>query len=71
VVVASVHRDALMGETTFTLEKIVRAEPDAELFKVPADFTVNRLPADADHILLGPGPGGPFNLPVPPPAMRP
>lgn len=33
-----------MGETTYTLTNIQRAEPDPALFTVPADYTVK----DAD-----------------------
>ena len=36
--VKSVHNDPRMGQTTHTLTNIVRAEPDASLFQVPADY---------------------------------
>jgi hypothetical protein len=39
-VVMSKRSDPRMGEHTFQLTNIVRAEPDASLFKVPADFKI-------------------------------
>lgn len=39
VVVSSTHNDPMIGETTYRLEQINRAEPDASLFAVPADYT--------------------------------
>ena len=43
VVVSSTHNDPMIGETTYRLEQINRAEPDAALFAVPADYTRNSL----------------------------
>jgi len=40
-VVMSKRSDPRMGEQTFRLTNIVRAEPDASLFTVPADFKVS------------------------------
>jgi hypothetical protein len=40
VVVSSKRSDPRMGEQTFQLTNIVRAEPDAALFTVPADFKI-------------------------------
>jgi hypothetical protein len=37
-IVYSKRRDPRMGEQTFQLTNITRAEPDASLFTVPADF---------------------------------
>jgi hypothetical protein len=39
VVVSSTHNDPMIGETTYRLEQISRAEPDPSLFAVPADYT--------------------------------
>ena len=39
VVVSSTHNDPMIGETTYRLEQINRAEPDAALFAVPSDYT--------------------------------
>ncbi|MEJ0039371.1 MAG: hypothetical protein WDO68_25515 [Gammaproteobacteria bacterium] len=39
VVVSSTHHDPMIGETTYRLEQINRADPDAALFAVPADYT--------------------------------
>ena len=41
VVVASTHNDPMIGEQTYRLEQISRAEPDPALFTVPADYTKN------------------------------
>jgi hypothetical protein len=38
VVVSSTHHDPMIGETTYRLEQINRAEPDAALFAVPTDY---------------------------------
>jgi hypothetical protein len=40
VVVESTHRNPLMGDTTYKLTGISRAEPDPALFQVPGDYTV-------------------------------
>jgi hypothetical protein len=40
VVVMTRRADPRFGETVYRLTEIVRAEPAAELFQVPADFTV-------------------------------
>lgn len=39
VVVSSTHRDPMMGDTSYKLEQVSRAEPDPALFTVPADYT--------------------------------
>ena len=51
MVVMSKHSDPRNGVTTYTLTNIQRAEPDAALFAVPADYTVQQ----------GQGPGNGFN----------
>ena len=43
-VVLSRHSDPRFGETTYRLTNIVRAEPEAAAFAVPADFTVKDAP---------------------------
>jgi hypothetical protein len=40
VLVLTEHRDPRMGTSTYRVTNINRAEPDAYLFEVPADFTV-------------------------------
>jgi hypothetical protein len=40
IMVKSVHTDPRMGQTTETLNNVNRSEPDASLFRVPADYTV-------------------------------
>jgi hypothetical protein len=40
IIVYSKRTDPRMGEQTFKLTNIVRAEPDASLFTVPADFKI-------------------------------
>ena len=41
VVMLSEHRDPRVGETRYRLHDIARSEPDAALFRVPADYTVS------------------------------
>jgi hypothetical protein len=41
-VVKTTHSDPRMGVTTMQLTEIKRAEPDASLFRVPADYTVQK-----------------------------
>jgi hypothetical protein len=43
-IVYSKRSDPRMGEQTFKLTNIVRAEPDASLFAVPADFKITDGP---------------------------
>ena len=43
-VVSSKRSDPRMGEQTFQLKNVVRAEPDPSLFVVPADFTITDGP---------------------------
>jgi hypothetical protein len=45
MVVMSKRSDPRVGETTFRLSNINRAEPAATLFQVPADYTVEQAPA--------------------------
>ena len=47
-IVSSKRSDPRMGEQTFRLTNIIRAEPDASLFTVPSDFNVVEGP---QHIL--------------------
>jgi hypothetical protein len=44
-VVLSRRSDPRFGETTYRLQNIVRAEPSPELFQVPADYTIDPVPA--------------------------
>jgi hypothetical protein len=39
-IISSKRTDPRMGEQTFRLTNLVRAEPDASLFTVPSDFTI-------------------------------
>jgi hypothetical protein len=55
VMVSSKTSDPRMGENTYQLTAISRAEPDAALFQVPADYTMQE---DGPAV---------FNLAVPPP----
>jgi hypothetical protein len=47
-IVSSKRSDPRMGEQTFKLTNLVRAEPDASLFTVPPDF---RLADGPQHIM--------------------
>lgn len=49
-VVYSKRSDPRMGEQTFQLKNIVRTEPDASLFTVPADFKIVEGPQSHDVI---------------------
>jgi hypothetical protein len=44
MVVSSMRNDPRMGQHTFKLTNIVRAEPDPSLFTVPADFRIMEGP---------------------------
>jgi hypothetical protein len=44
VVVESKLRDPLVGDTTYRLSQIRRTPPDASLFAVPADYTIESMP---------------------------
>jgi hypothetical protein len=51
-VVKTTRSDPRMGETTMQLTEIKRAEPDASLFQVPADYAVQKGgPKGAHHML--------------------
>lgn len=49
--------DPLTGNTTFQLTNIQRAEPDAALFQVPSDYTVNQRRGPANRRWQKPGAG--------------
>ena len=40
MLVLTKHSDPRVGETTYRLTNIARAEPDRSLFQVPADYTL-------------------------------
>jgi hypothetical protein len=44
VVVSSMNHDPMIGDTTYRLEQINRAEPDAGLFQIPGDYSKNQMP---------------------------
>lgn len=52
IVVASTHRDPLVGETTFRLENIVREEPDPALFTIPSDYEQQEMPPPGPRLHL-------------------
>ena len=45
MVVMSRRSDPRVGETTFQLTNISRAEPAATLFQVPSDYTLETAPS--------------------------
>ncbi len=55
VVVSSTHSDPMSGETTYRLTQISRTEPDAQLFTIPAEYTVNEMAGPQFHIELRSG----------------
>jgi hypothetical protein len=44
VLVMSKSSDPRMGETTYKLTNLSRAEPDPALFQIPADYTIKTNP---------------------------
>jgi hypothetical protein len=44
VVVSSMNHDPMIGDTTYRLEQINRAEPDPSLFQIPGDYVKNQMP---------------------------
>jgi hypothetical protein len=58
VVVASTHRDPMMGDTNYKLDQINRIEPDASLFTVPSDYTQTDVGANGMFFEKQIGPGG-------------
>lgn len=50
--VLSKHNDPRMGETTFRLTKVSRAEPSASLFQVPPDYQIVEAGKDAFQIKI-------------------
>jgi hypothetical protein len=54
----TIHTDPRMGQTVFTVTNVSRANPDASLFQVPADYQITDGPAEP-HLsldLAGPPP---------------
>jgi hypothetical protein len=66
LVVKSVRNDPRMGQVTYTLTNIQRAEPAASLFAVPSDYTVKQASMRARR--RGPGGPPPAEGTAPPPA---
>jgi hypothetical protein len=46
VIVMSKSSDPRMGETTYKLTNLSRAEPEPSLFQIPADYTTKDQPAN-------------------------
>ena len=63
IVVKSTRSNPLLGETTYTLTNVQRAEPAASLFTVPSDYTVK----PRSNNMRRRGPGGPGGAPMAPP----
>jgi hypothetical protein len=62
--VKSTHSDPRFGDTTYTLTKIQRTEPDPSLFAVPSDYTVT---TGKNRMFIHTFNGGPDAPPPPPP----
>jgi hypothetical protein len=62
--IKSTHSDPRFGDTTYTLTKIQRTEPDASLFAVPSDYTVT---TGKHRMFVHQFNGGPDAPPPPPP----
>lgn len=63
--IKSTHSDPRFGDTTYTLTKIQRTEPDASLFAVPPDYTVTT--GGKNKMFIHKFNGGPDAPPPPPP----
>jgi hypothetical protein len=50
--VLSRQSDPRYGETTYRLTNIIRSEPSADLFEVPADFTIVEGPAHGPKVIM-------------------
>jgi hypothetical protein len=63
IVVKSTRTDPRFGMTTYAVTNLQRKEPAADLFTVPADYTVDQGPGAAGHLRhqfrKGPPPAGP------------
>jgi hypothetical protein len=60
-VVSSKHNDPMNGQSNYALTNIQRAAPNAALFQVPADYTVQDEPTGRGF--------GPGRRPGPPPTQ--
>jgi len=58
VVISSTHQDPMSGSTTYRLTQISRAEPDAKLFTVPADYKRSKLEGARQFQIKVPAPAG-------------
>ena len=71
IVVKSTRTDPRLGQTTYTVTNIQRAEPTATLFAVPAGYTVQDAKPRFRGARRGPGgaapAGAPADVPPPPP----
>ena len=47
ILILTRHSDPRSGDTTYTVTNIVRAEPQGNLFDVPADYTILESPYKA------------------------
>src|SRR5262249_22166649 len=56
VVLSSTRRDPMIGDTSYHLDHIDRAEPDPALFTTPADYPVQNMPGRGRAFVLRAGP---------------
>jgi len=55
IAVMTVHNDPMMGTVTTKLTNVTRAEPDASLFQVPSDYTVEAgKPGEPMYVPMNP-----------------
>ena len=69
-VMLSKHSDPRMGESVYRLTTIKRTEPDAALFRVPADYKVTEGPPRPPQGPGGPGRHSDMRPPMGPPPPR-
>jgi hypothetical protein len=55
VIVLAKRKDPRMGDSTYSLTNIQRAEPAASLFQVPSDYTIQDAAAGRGGRFRGPG----------------
>jgi hypothetical protein len=56
MLVKSVNSDPRFGESSYQLTNVVRGEPDAALFRIPADYTIVDAPQARQAVGFAPPP---------------
>jgi hypothetical protein len=56
VTLSSTRHDPMIGDTTYHVDHIDRAEPDPSLFTAPADYTIQNMPGPGKVLMWRAGP---------------